>query len=69
MKGTENRRPETSEKRLRSCAYAAVLSSKKTSLSIGVCDVFYSFWTLVFLWISEESVGAALDAGNVYKKF
>lgn len=42
---------------------------EKTSLSTGVCDVFYSFWTPVFLRISEESVGAALDAGNVYKKF
>ena len=29
VKETENRRPETSEKRLRSCAYAAVLSSKR----------------------------------------
>ena len=36
---------------------------EKTSLSTDVCDVFYSFWTPVFLWIVEEGVGAALDAG------
>lgn len=33
---------------------------EKTSLSTGVCDVFYSFWMPVLLWIAKESVGAAL---------
>ena len=33
---------------------------EKTSLSTGVCDVFYSFWMPVLLWITKESVGAAL---------
>ena len=42
---------------------------EKTSLSTGVCDVFYSFWTPVFLRIAGVGVGAALDAGDVYKKF
>ena len=33
---------------------------EKTSLSTGVCDVFYSFWMPVLLWSTKESVGAAL---------